>query len=73
MPISYYRATGSPTDSPMEAVLNILRILLSDIRRTIDEGAVTLVRVDSHIALTERLLRGMTVLLDHVGYPTPMF
>ena len=51
----------------MDAVLNILQMLLHDIRRTVDEGSVTLVRVDSHIALTERLLRGMTVLLscDH--------
>ena len=47
----------------MDAVSSILQMLLSDIRRTIDEGAVTLVRVDSHIALTDRLLRGMTVLL----------
>ena len=61
--ITLYRATGSPTDSPMEAVLNILQILLSDIR-TIDEGAVTLVRVDSHnIALIERLLRGMSFII----------
>ena len=35
----------------MDAVSSILQMLLSDIR-TIDEGAVTLVRVDSHIALT---------------------
>ena len=34
----------------MDAVSSILQMLLSDIR-TIDEGAVTLVRVDSHIAL----------------------
>ena len=43
----------------MDAVSSILQVLLSDIR-TIDEGAVTLVRVDSHIALTDRLLRGMS-------------
>ena len=47
----------------MDAVSSIVQMLLSDIRRMIDEGAVTLVRVDSHIALTDRLLRGMTVLL----------
>ena len=48
----------------MNALLNILQTLASDIRRTIDEGAVTLARVDSHIALSERMLRGITVLLS---------
>ena len=63
-----YLVTCLGLDSAMEAIENILQSLLSDIR-TIDEGAVTLVRVDSHIALTERLLRGVTVLLscDHVA------
>ena len=48
----------------MDTVLHHLRLLENDIRRTIDEGAVTLARIDSHIALTERVLRGITVMLS---------
>ena len=48
----------------MDTVLHHLRLLENDIRRTIDEGAVTLARIDSHVALTERVLRGITVMLS---------
>ena len=48
----------------MDAVLNILRTLVTDIRRTIDDGATTLAQINSHIAVTDRLLRGMIVLLS---------
>ena len=44
--------------------MNILQTLASDVKRTIDEGAVTLARIDSHITLSERILRGITVLLS---------
>ena len=47
----------------MDTVLSLLRLLESDIRRTIDDGAVTLAAIDSHIAVTERLLRGITLTL----------